>query len=276
MNNLSTVAPGVFGIEVGDINNMVYLVVSPDSRACFIDSGYDVAEEVDAIVAMWQSTGKPTVEGIILTHRHYDHAGGAAKLSEMTGGPIIATEVEKPFIDEEAKQELVTRTVGDTEILNLGGTTLEFVHVPGHTKGSVCVYHREEKIMFTGDTVLGGSPTTVIPGQGDMGEYLESLRKLMTYDLRLIAPGHGPVIDDPYKNLEDLIEHRLFRERQTLDLVREGKGSIAAIFSAIYTGLPEHLHRNARMQIEAHLLKLAADGAIYSIADGNYEVRSDA
>ena len=276
MNSSSTIAPSVIGIEVGDINNMVYLVVSPNSRACFIDSGYDVAGEVDAIIAMWQSAGEPAVEGIVLTHRHYDHTGGAAKLSDVTGAPIIATPVEKPFIDEEAKRELVTRTVEDTETIDLGGTTIEFVHVPGHTMGSVCVYHREEKIMFTGDTVLGSSPTTVIPGQGDMGEYLESLRKLMTYDTRLIAPGHGPVIDDPYENLEALIEHRLFRERQTLELVGEGKGSIDAIFSAIYTGLPERLHHNARMQIEAHLLKLAADGAIYSIADGNYEVRSDA
>ncbi len=197
MTSLITVAPGVFGVEVGDIHNVVYLVVSPDDRACFIDSGHDVAEETDALVDMWTSAGKPTVEGIVLTHRHFDHAGGAAKLSQITGGPIIATPVEKPFIDEEAGSELVTKTVEDSETIDLGRTTLEFVHVPGHTMGSVCVYHREQKIMFTGDTVIGGSPTTVIPGQGDMGEYIESLRKLMTYDLRLIAPGHGPVIDDP-------------------------------------------------------------------------------
>ena len=129
--------------------------------------------------------------------------------------------------------------------------------------------------MFTGDTVLGGSPTTVIPGQGDMAEYLRSLRKLITYDLRLIAPGHGPVIADPYENLNDLIEHRLLRERQILDLVREGEGSTNALFSAIYSELPQQLHRNARMQIEAHLLKLAADGAIYSMSDGHYSPRSD-
>lgn len=263
------------GIEVGDIGNIVYLVVSPDARACFVDSGHNVVDETKALMEAWLSAGEPAVEGILLTHRHHDHVGGAAALSRLTGAPIISMGSEKPYIDEDAGYELVTRAVEDKEILSLGGITLEFVHVPGHTVGSFCIYHQEERIMFTGDTVLGGSSTTVIPGQGDMGWYLESLRKLMTYDLRLIAPGHGPVIEDPYENLEDLIERRLLRERQIFRLVRDGKSSIGTLFPAVYPDLPERLHRNAHMQIEAHLLKLVDDGAIYLMSDGHYAARSE-
>lgn len=263
----STIIP----IEVGDQGNVVYLVVG--QRAVFIDSGHDVDGEVDLLLRAWVKVGRPEIVGIILTHRHHDHVGGATKLAEATGGLIVSAPLEKCAIEGTIRGASVNRVVQDGELLDLGGVMLEYVHAPGHTMGSLCVYHHDERVLFTGDTILGGSPTTVIPGQGDMSHYLDTLRKLLTFDLSMIAPGHGPIIVDPRRNIETLIAHRLKRETQIFDLVDGGFGSIDELMLKIYPRLHTSLRRNGKMQIEAHLLKLESDGKVEANEDGRYTPR---
>ena len=260
----STITP----IEVGDQGNVVYLVVA--QRAVFIDSGHDVDGEVDLLIREWIKAGRPEITEIILTHRHHDHVGGAEKLADATGGLIVCAPLEKCSIEEAIRGASVDRVVKDGELLDLGGVTLEYVHAPGHTMGILCVFHHDERVLFTGDTILGGSPTTVIPGQGDMSDYLDTLRKLLTFDLSMVAPGHGPIVVDPRRNIETLIEHRLKRETQIFDLVCEGCGSIDGLMLKIYPRLDTNLRRNGKMQIEAHLLKLESDGKVEVNEDGRY------
>jgi glyoxylase-like metal-dependent hydrolase (beta-lactamase superfamily II) len=190
---------------------------------------------------------------------------------------VISTPVEKKHIEEGTSGVRVGRTVADGETLDLGGTSLEFIHAPGHTLGSLCIYFREQRILFTGDTVLGSSSVIVIPEQGDMGLYMESLHKLLTYESRIIAPGHGPVIEDPKANLERLIEHRLRRERQILAILGAGPSTIAQMFETMYAGLDPSLHNHARRQILSHLMKLEREGKVspaeregglYTLTDG--------
>lgn len=261
----------IIPIEVGDQENVVYLVVG--QRAVFIDSGHNVDGEVDLLLRAWLEVGRPEIAAIILTHRHQDHVGGAVKLAEATGGLIVCAPLEKCAIEKAIPGTSVNRVVQDGELLELGGVTLEYVHAPGHTMGSLCVYHHHERVIFTGDTILGGSPTTVIPGQGNMSDYLDTLRKLLMFDLATIAPGHGPSIIDPRRNIEGLIEHRLKRETQIFGLVGEGYGSIDELMLKIYPRLHTNLRRNGKMQIEAHLLKLESDGKVVANEDGRYTPR---
>ena len=251
-----TVGEGAF---VGVYAPNVYLVTG-DNAAAFIDTAYGKDEEVKAHLDLWEAQGSPRVDAIILTHRHTDHIGGAGRLNVATGGPVLSTAVEKQPIEEAMNEVEVGVAVADGETLDLGGTTLEFIHTPGHTLGSLCIYHREEGILFTGDTILGSGTTVVPPDQGDMTAYIASLRKLLKYEASMIYPGHGPVINHPQAKINGLIKHRMDREDQILGLLQEGHRTVDALLSAIYSELDSRLHDTARSQIRSHLAKLEHDG----------------
>ena len=266
------IAPNVRVIPVGAGPSNVYLVVG--RRAAFIDAGYADDDSVTAIIDAWREAGSPEVAAIVLTHRHSDHIGGAARLAQTTGAELVATAEEKPHIDQRLTGDLAVREVADGETLDLGGATIEFVHSPGHTMGSLCAFYREQAVLFTGDTVLGGSSTSINPAQGDMARFLDSVKKLLTCNARVIAPGHGPAIMDPKRNLEDLIGRRLERERQVLDTLGRRPASVDELRRELYAGLEPNLHRAAGNQLASHLVKLVREGKVLapSTESGSYSL----
>ncbi|MCH7626810.1 MAG: MBL fold metallo-hydrolase [Chloroflexi bacterium] len=274
------IAPGVELITVNETEYMdgfthtpnVYFIQGSEGVA-FIDTAFGKDEEQQAYLELWKSRGSPSVKAIILTHRHGDHIGGAARLHESTGGPIHAGKVEVEAIDAELEGAGVSVPVGDGDVLELGGATLEFIHTPGHTLGSTCVFLREQGVLFTGDMILGSSTTVISPDHGDMADYIDSMRKLLPYDARLIAPGHGPMVHDPEAKIRDLIDHRLEREGQIVALLGDGKNTIDEMFSAIYPALHAGLHNTAKSQIRAHLNKLEKDGKVERSESGDYALR---
>jgi glyoxylase-like metal-dependent hydrolase (beta-lactamase superfamily II) len=110
----------------------------------------------------------------------------------------------------------------------------------------------------------------ITPLDGDMGEYLASLRRLQTWTpkLKAIAPAHGHVIADPAAKLDDYISHRLEREAQVLAALQgfgTGGADTAQLVAAIYTDVPEFLWPVARFSVWAHLRKLADEGTVAAV-----------
>jgi glyoxylase-like metal-dependent hydrolase (beta-lactamase superfamily II) len=136
------------------------------------------------------------------------------------------------------------------------------VYTPGHSPASICVYAKESKILFTGDHILGIGTTVVDAPEGDMTQYIDSLKKLLKYDIRLICPGHGPPIHEPERKIKELIEHRRERERQVLYCLKQGKKTVARLVAEIYPELDQRLLELARRQVLAHLRKLVRENKV--------------
>src|SRR5262245_10049054 len=150
----------------------------------------------------------------------------------------------------------------DGQVVEGDGVTVTAVHTPGHASDHLCYYLREEKAVFTGDVVLGGS-TTVIPAEdGDLGDYLASLRRLQGLDLERIYPAHGPVIEDAQAKIREYIDHRLERERQILAALADGLDTIPVMVERIYAEVPKALHPVAAQSVESHLKKVVREGRV--------------
>ena len=106
--------------------------------------------------------------------------------------------------------------VGDGEVGGRWATgwTMRGVHTPGHTSNHMCYALDEEHALFTGDHVMGWSTTVVSPPDGDMRDYIDSLRKVMARDDATLWPTHGAPVTAPRPFLQAFLDHRLQREAQ--------------------------------------------------------------
>jgi glyoxylase-like metal-dependent hydrolase (beta-lactamase superfamily II) len=238
----------------------VYLAVG--GEAALIDTGYGDEQSANVIVDYVNSFPGLKLSHIIITHAHPDHINGCAKLREITGATIVIHSAEQSNITAD-------KEVGEGDIISLNGIDLEIVHTPGHSPGHICLYLRKDRVMFSGDQVVGLGTTAIHPPLGDMAQYIDSLRKLLTYDIELICPGHGIPIRDPRKKLEELINHRLEREAQIIDGLHQGKATIKDLAFEIYPELSGFLYEIGKGQIYAHLIKLENEGKVFSQISDN-------
>lgn len=164
-----------------------------------IDPGDDI-ENVLVILSKHQLV----VKQIVITHAHIDHIGGAAKLKQLTGAPVLLNSNDQmllKMLDVQAAwcgMRPPENTVIDTSIttgdkLKTGSLVAEVMHTPGHTEGSVCLYLPSEKKLIAGDTLFAGSiGRTDLPG-GSFKKIMESLLGpvLALPEDTIVVPGHG-------------------------------------------------------------------------------------
>ena len=259
------IAPDIHNVitenePVSGVTN-TYLIVGTEG-AVWVDTGWDREGEARARIDYWQQIGRPQLKGIVVTHRHPPHWGNAPAMQQVSGAPIIATAAEKQTIEARMTGARVDKVVQDGETLSLGNMTIEFVHAPGHTYGSLAVFIRERKALFPSDTVMGTGTSVINPGEGEITLFLQTLGKFMRYAPAVIYPGQGPVISDPQAKLQELVRHRQEREQQIVALLQQGPKSVNDLFGSLYTGLNERISRLARNQIRSHLIKLENEGRV--------------
>ena len=243
----------------------VYIV--GDKDVAVIDPGPDMQEHLDALK---RALAGKHVTHILITHTHCDHSPAARPLQQWTGaptyafGPHGAGKAEDGVKVEEGGDMAFTPDirVKDGDLIVGNGFTFEGVYTPGHTSNHMCFALREEKALFTGDHIMGWSTTVVTPPDGDMAEYMASVRRLIARDDRILYPTHGAPIIDPKPFLEAYLDHRLDRERQILACIDDGVTTIPEMVARIYVDVDTRLHPAASRSVLAHLIQLTNEGRI--------------
>ncbi len=233
-----------------------------------IDTGAGVPGYLPLLEGYLRERGWPRPSRALLTHRHPDHMGGVRQLRSRFPGLRVAKMIHRDPELPEGVEDL-----RDGQAVTGDGVTLIPVYTPGHASDHLCYYLVEEKALFTGDVVLGGSTTVIPAGDGDLGDYLASLRRLLGLEVRRIYPAHGPVIEDGPGRIAEYIEHRLMRERQILEALGDGLVTIPAMVERIYRDVSPALHPAAAMSVQAHLAKLVREGRVRERREGDGPAR---
>jgi ribonuclease/clavin/mitogillin len=222
-----------------------------------IDTGAGLPEYLPLLEEYLRARGWREPARVVLTHRHGDHLGGVEPLRARFGGIRVSK-----MRHRDARLPEPIEDLRDGQVVQGEGVTLLALYTPGHASDHLCYYLVEEKALFTGDVVLGGSTTVIPSDDGDLLDYMNSLRRLQGLEVRRIYPAHGPVIEDGPGRIAEYIEHRLLRERQILEALGDGPATIPALVSRIYADVSPALHRAAAMSVESHLKKLGREGRV--------------
>jgi glyoxylase-like metal-dependent hydrolase (beta-lactamase superfamily II) len=192
-------SPGLLRFPLGPFQANAYLLVgSSGTRAALIDPGLEVEAILDAV----RRRGL-TVEWILNTHGHLDHTAGNAAAKRATGAPLAIHREDVVWLERLQAQGVAFGiqvedspapdvVLEDGQRLPFDGLTLEVLHTPGHSPGSVCF--RADDLLFVGDTLFRGSVgRTDLPG-GSWEVLKRSIqqRLLVLPDALPCWPGHGP------------------------------------------------------------------------------------
>jgi glyoxylase-like metal-dependent hydrolase (beta-lactamase superfamily II) len=262
-----------------------------------VDPGPNLESHRDALERALE--GRP-VRGIVVTHCHSDHVPLSYWLAEATGARTYGfgshpRPVETDAFDDDDDGDDTARDSGDgaerehtdfdfapdvsvrdgETFLTVDGWSLTGIHTPGHTSNHMCIHLDAENALFTGDHIMGWSTTVVSPPDGNMADYMASVRKLMSRSDAILYPTHGNPVRDPAPFLAAYLAHRIDRERQIVDLLRRGPSTIRAMVEVLYADVRRELHKPARRSVLSHLLKLHADGVLTTVNNAPVSMRAE-
>lgn len=257
------VAPGVRRIVANNpgpytfLGTNTYLVGSGDIAV--IDPGPADADHLAAIEA---ATRGERIRHILITHSHRDHCDGAVPLKARLGGEIVAfgptgtargagtPGLGDAFVDSAFRPDM---PVADGDTVKGRGFALDVLHMPGHAPDHLCFALVGKRTVFTGDHVMGWNTTVIAPPEGDMGDFIASLERLMQRHDKMFLPGHGGRIETPQRVVRAYITHRKWREQNILACIDEGACTVPRIVAKLYGALEPELKDAAALSVLAHL-----------------------
>jgi glyoxylase-like metal-dependent hydrolase (beta-lactamase superfamily II) len=285
---VDSVSPLIRRVVANNPNPFTYLGTGTyligRGHVAVLDPGPDDPAHVAAVLAALQPGERIT--HLVVTHTHGDHSPAWRPLQEHTGAPTYGFGPHGPvdddaapivFGDPEADGDASTKeprqtvdlsfrpdvVVRDADVVQDDGWTLEAVHTPGHASNHLCYLLREEGILCSGDHVMGWSTSVIAPPDGNLGDYLASLDKLLRRPQdRRYLPTHGPEIAEPHALVRAFLAHRRERSAQILDALAAGPATIVELVPRIYADVSKRLWRGAAGSMYAHVIQLHDLGQI--------------
>ncbi len=198
-------------IEVGPMNNFVYLIGDPVVKEVFvIDPGW----EPDEILETAEEDGF-TVKGILLTHSHFDHIGALQELVDQTSATVYVHESEVTVL---AEHDVKIKAASDGDKIRLGNFDISVIHTPGHTPGSQCFL--VDGKLFTGDTLfINACGRCDLPGSDPEKMYYSLSRLAALDEATIVYPGHN-YGDEPISTIGKEKKFNPYLQRENLEAFR--------------------------------------------------------
>jgi glyoxylase-like metal-dependent hydrolase (beta-lactamase superfamily II) len=223
-------------------------------RPVVIDPGCDDAAHLERVLEV----AGGVIDRIVCTHSHPDHSPGAVWLKERTGARVFG--LPAPDDGHQDPTYAPDAALEDRERIAAGDGMLRVIHTPGHASNHVCLLLEEQGLLFTGDHLMSGSTVIIIPPDGSMRLYLDSLQQLRELPVATLAPGHGALIPKAITEIERVIGHRLAREEKLVRaLAARRTVTLDDVLPDVYDDVPKFMHVYARYSLLAHAVKLVEE-----------------
>lgn len=239
--------PGIMTLE--GTNTWVLRGTGTDEMVVVDPGPDDKDEHIERLAALGP------IPLVLISHRHADHTGGIDRMVDLTGA--VVRSVGSGF------QRGLGGSLSDGEVIEAAGLKITVMATPGHTADSVSFLVDDVRgersdgkgSVLTADTILGRGTTVIDEEDGDLGDYLESLRRLRGLGHRTVLPGHGPELDDVVAVSDTYLAHREDRLDQVRAALRDlgEDASARQVVEHVYTDVDEKLWDAAEWSVQAQL-----------------------
>ncbi len=232
-------------------------LLGDEDEVTVIDPGPDVPSHLQAIL----NASHGRISNILLTHTNHDHMAGLDALKTLTGakthgfdaspaprGRTQNSPSNSEFVDHNFSPDIKLR---DGDHIKLSGSSLSVHHTPGHAPDHLCFLLHDQRVFFSGDHVMGWNTSVVAPPEGNMGDYIRSLEKLLEIQANVYFPGHGGQIQNPRRFVKAYLLHRKMRDASILKCIQSGVSTVVEIRESLYPRIDDAVLRAAELSVFA-------------------------
>ena len=167
----------------------IYFVGDPNDNMVIVDTGEPYRAWTKQILDYHAELGKPRISSILITHGHGDHIGGLDRLQQVLDCPVRCHPKLEPLLTQRLGAGCVQKLGSRETVATGGGNIFRVLFTPGHEDDHVAYYMAKGRVLFSGDTILGNSSSSV----RNLKQYMNSLESMARQRPAMICPGHGPL-----------------------------------------------------------------------------------